>query len=504
MATDAIPRTPSEGVSPPLKFRLALAGLMTVMALAVIEYNIVNTSLPRIVSDLGGMSRMAWAVTAFLLASTIAAPLYGKLSDLYGRRSLMVVSIGIFLLGSILSGVAASMTQLIAFRAVQGLGAGGLITLVQTSVGDLVAPARRAHYQTYFTTVFALSSLAGPLIGGALTTWFSWRWIFYFNVPIGVLALGLVLASLPSTHIERRPTIDLAGAFLLAVFTTALLTAFGSGGSGQAPLVTLAFAAVAVTGFFLFLRQERRAAEPILDLALFENRTFSIGVIATATMSFGLIAALVLLPLYLQLVTGRSPIQAALIVTPQMLGIILISLVSARLTRVVGHLGRVLLVGIMLQTVALWGLVIVTGFALPVWIISVVALMLGMGMGIGMPNAVAIVQNAVGRHQLGVATGALSFFRSLGGAAGVTLSGGVVTFVLHRTLGAAPFGMEIKTLIDHGERAMTGLTAAQHLAYADAYRQAIEGGFALCALVISGALVSVLALPEVVRRKDGR
>ncbi len=207
---------------------------MTVMALAVMDTNIVNTSLPRITGDLGGLSRLTWVVSAFLLTSTIATPLYGKLSDMYGRRRLITISIAVFLAGSVLCGLARSMTQLILFRALQGGGAGGLVVLAQAIIGDLVAPRERGRYQGLFTSVFALSSLAGPLIGGALTTYLSWRWIFYVNLPLGAVALGLIMGGLSASSNTHRRRIDYMGAGLLTVATTSLLLLFSMGAGDRA------------------------------------------------------------------------------------------------------------------------------------------------------------------------------------------------------------------------------------------------------------------------------
>ena len=484
---------------PVRRWRIILAGLMTVMALAVIDSNIVNTSLPRIATDLGGMSRMAWAVTAFLLATTISAPLYGKLSDLYGRRPMMIASIAIFLFGSILCGTASSMPLLILDRTVQGFGAGGLVTLVQATIGDLVTPAHRARYQTLFTTVFALSSLIGPLLGGLLTTYLSWRWIFFINLPIGGLALALLVASLPRSATRRRAAIDFPGAALLAVATTSFLVAVGSGGSHQAMSTTLGLGAVAAVGTALFVSQERRAAEPMLDLALFANRTFTIAVAATVVMSFAMVAALLLFPLYLQVVDRQTPLEAAMIVTPQMAGIILSSILGARLAASVGAVGRLLTVGVLLETIGLWGAVVGTGFDLPFWAFSVVAFILGSGMGIGMPSAVTIVQNAVRRDQLGVATGAISFFRSLGGAVGVALSGALVTVVLRNQLDRARLGKIGQRLLDHGMDVLVGLDPARQASILQGYQRAIQAGFLLCAVTITAALVLVMFLPRTPR-----
>ena len=487
---DASPALSADG------FRLVLAGLMAVMGLAVIDSNIVNTALPRIAADLGDAARMAWAVTAFLLASTISAPLYGKLSDLYGRRRLLVIAIVMFLIGSALCGAAHSMPQLIAYRAMQGLGAGGLVTLVQATIGDLVAPTQRARYQAMFTLVFAACSLAGPLLGGALTTYLSWRWVFLINIPLGAMALALIVSSLPALQTSRRRSIDYLGAALLAISTTATLVLLGSGFSMQRASISAALALVAVVSLVLLLRQERRATEPILDLGLFRNRTFAIGSGATATMSFAMLAALVLIPLYLQLVVGQTPMQAAMIVTPQILGMVTSSFLGARLASKVGHVARLLLAGVLFEAIGLWGLVVAAGFALPAWAFSTTALLLGMGMGLGMPNAVAIVQNAVARDQLGVATGAISFFRSLGGAAGVAVSGGVVTLVLQAGLARQAFHIGARALLEQGARATANLTPAEHGRYIDVYRHAIQAGFGLCAIIITGAFVTVLFLPH--------
>ncbi len=423
--------------APIRRWRAVLAGLMTVMALAIIDANIVNTSLPRIASDLGGMAEMAWAITAFLLATTVSAPLYGKLSDLYGRRPLMLAAIVIFLVGSMLCGTASSMPALILDRVVQGLGAGGLVTLVQATIGDLVAPAHRARYQTSFTTLFAVSSLVGPLLGRMMTTHLSWRWIFYVNVPIGGVALALLVTSLPRSAVGRRPTIDFIGAALITVATTAFLLAIGSGSPGAS---TIGLAATAIVGTLLFVVQERRAVEPILDLRLFTDRTFAIAVSTTVVMSFALLAALLLLPLYLQVVDRQTPLAAAMIVMPQMAGIVLSSVVGARLATHVGDVACLLTAGVVLQTLALWAAVAGITVGVPLWTFSLIALMLGAGMGIGMPNAITLVQNAVQHDQLGVATGAIAFFRSLGGAAGVAVSGMVVTTTLRVDLDRAGFG----------------------------------------------------------------
>jgi MFS family permease len=258
--------------TPPVRrLRLTFAGLMLAMAIAALDQNIVNTALPRVTSDLGGLAHLSWIVTAFMLTSTATAPLYGKLSDTHGRRLLFVVSITVFLIGSALCGMAQSMTGLILFRALQGLGAGGLMTLAQATIGDLVAPRDRGRYQGLFTSVFAVSSVAGPLLGGMLTTELSWRWVFYVNLPIGAAALALIVAQLPPPPAARHHRLDYEGALVLTGGSTATLLLLSRGGvaMGWLSAPALGLAALALLLFVLFALQERRAAEPILGYICF-------------------------------------------------------------------------------------------------------------------------------------------------------------------------------------------------------------------------------------------
>ena len=478
------------------KFRVVLGGLMTVMALAVMDSNIVNTSLPRITRELGGLSRLSWVVSAFLLTSTISTPLYGKLSDMYGRRRLITVSLAVFLAGSVLCGAAQSMTQLILFRALQGLGAGGLVVLAQAIIGDLVAPRERGRYQGLFVSVFAISSLAGPLIGGVLTTFLSWRWIFYVNLPLGALALGLIMAGLPAGVASLRRRIDYLGALMLTLATTSLLLLFSMASSFKRPAPLVALAAVAVAAGYGFLRRERQVAEPLFDLELYANRTFVVGAATTAGMAFALFAALVLLPLYLQLVLGQTPLQAALIVTPQVLGMVLSSFLGGRAVTATGRVKPLLFAGVLMQALALSGLAAAAAMTAPVWAFAGVAFVLGLGMGMGMPNATTAVQNAIRREQMGVATGALGFVRSLGGAAGVALTGGLVTLVLQLVLSREHLGVDVHVLVNQGVKAGSHLGALQRASLLGAYRPAIEVSFAACTLVMAGALALVTSLPN--------
>src|SRR5262249_30734946 len=272
-----VPSPFQEGVTQ-AQFRTIMAGLLGVLTLASLDQNIVATALPGIVSELGGLAHLSWVVTAFLVAATATTPLYGKLSDTYGRKPLFFVAVGIFLAGSALCGLSQSMTQLIVFRAVQGLGAGGLITLSQTTVGDLLAPRERGRYQGLFTAVFAACSVAGPLLGGFLTDALSWRWIFYINLPIGALALALIAIALPPPRRVIRHQIDFLGAFLLTVGTvcTILVLTLDSTREAWRRPGTWIEAAVAGLAFILLIFREGRAAEPLLPLRLLHDRGFRV------------------------------------------------------------------------------------------------------------------------------------------------------------------------------------------------------------------------------------
>ena len=303
--------------------RIVLSGALLAMMLAALDSSIVNTALPRMVADLGGLAHLSWVVTAFMLSSTITTPLYGKLSDSYGRRAMFGVSIAIFLLGSVLCGAARTMDALIAFRAVQGLGAGGLLVLAQAMIGDVVSPRERPRYQGLFTATFGLASVAGPLLGGIITQLLSWRWIFYVNLPIGVLALIMIRLGLrhlgtaqPSGQARR---IDYPGAALLTGLTTSLLLLLAWGGN-EFPWISadsLGMSLLTLAFLFLFTWREAQAPEPIIRLALFRNRIFARGSVVGGMVMFAMLGALVFLPLYFQLVLGMSPTASGAMILPQ-------------------------------------------------------------------------------------------------------------------------------------------------------------------------------------------
>ncbi|WP_347555859.1 MDR family MFS transporter [Robbsia sp. KACC 23696] len=485
----------------PGRRKVIFAGLMLAMILAALDQSIVSTALPVIASDLGGLVHMTWVVTAFMLTSTISAPLYGKLSDMYGRRPLFAISIVVFLLASLLCGSAHTMTQLILFRGLQGLGAGGLMTLAQTVIGSIVTPAERGRYQGLFTGAFAVSSVTGPLLGGLITSHASWRWVFLINLPIGVVSLALVLIALPKGLRGGHHQIDYAGAALLSIGTAALLLLLNSGGavhdattgsgdvSSHALLSQIGLAALAFAAFGMLLAVERRAAEPILDLSLFRLPPYAVSVTASGVMAFAMMGSLVFMPLYYQLVQGQSPAESGMMMLPQVIAMMISSVVGGRISSRTKRFTQLLALGVFLEFLGLALLAICAHWDAPIPAFLIVMAVLGTGMGIGMPNATVVVQNTVPRDALGAATASMSFIRSLGGSLGTALSGGVMAFVLNQRLASMHLDVDIHTLLERGISAMRALPVAQQHTLADAYRGAIGAS-----LVTGGVLMFVAFL----------
>ncbi len=479
------------------EFRTVMAGLLLVLTLASLDQNIVATALPGIVSELGGLAHLSWVVTAFLVASTATTPLYGKLSDSYGRRAMFFVAVGVFLAGSALCGLSQDMGQLIAFRAVQGLGAGGLITLAQTTVGDLLAPRERGRYQGLFTAVFAACSVAGPLLGGFITDALSWRWIFYINLPVGALALGLIAVALRRPNRVVRHQIDVAGAALMVGGTTATILVLTLDASREAwsHPATWIEAGAAVICFGLLVLRERRAAEPILPPRLFRDRVFVVGATVVGLTAVALFGAVIFLPLFFQLVLGAGASRAGLMLSPLMGGVIVASVVGGRLVSRTGRYKFLPVTGLSVACASFLLLAWLSRSRASVLPLELALVGLGLGLGLVMPNLTTAIQNAVPPEDLGVATSAASFFRSLGGALGVALSGAWMTARLHRLLppGGAGIG---EAAVDRSIAAISALPEAQRALVVHAYRQAIGSTFLLGAGVAALGLLIVLALPE--------
>jgi len=408
------------------QIQLIFSGLMLGMFLAALDQTIVGTALPTIVNSLHGLNHMSWVVTAYLLTSTISTPLYGKLSDQFGRKGIFQFAIVVFLVGSALAGLSQNMLELIAFRGIQGLGAGGLLAMAMTIIADVVSPRERGRYQGYFGATFALSSIAGPLLGGVFTSYLSWRWIFYINIPIGIVALVVTSAVLKLPFRRQSHRIDFLGAGLMMVGVTAALFVTVWGGTQYAwvspPIIGLAVVAVVFIGAFIVW--EHYAAEPILPPPLFR-----IGVVRTAsTVSFlmymVLMGSIIYLPLYLQLVDGTSIVVSGLLMVPMMLGLLTSSIVSGQIVTRTGVYKPMPIIGSFLMIVGMW-LLSHLGLHTSHLTMSLYVIVLGAGMGMTMQIMILATQNAVPPDSIGTGTAAVTFFRSLGGAFGTSLFGAV-------------------------------------------------------------------------------
>jgi EmrB/QacA subfamily drug resistance transporter len=411
--------------------RIALAGVMLSIFLAAMESTVVATAMPRVVSSLGGLEIYSWVFSGFLLTSTVTMPLWGRLSDLYGRRPVFLGGLGLFLAGSALSGAAGDMTQLITFRMVQGLGAGALMPIGMTVVGELFGLERRARMQGYISSVWGVASLLGPLIGGLLADHASWRWVFYINLPFGAIAIALLARSLDSARgAVRRPVIDYAGLALFTAGVAALLVGVLEAGrvgawTGADVVVPLAIAALALPAFLVV---ERRVAEPIVPLRLFGHRM----VLAAATTGFlagmAMFGAISFVPLFLQVVSGMSATASGSVLIPFVLGWVVMSVTSARLVLRIGY-RSVVVAGMLCLTAAFvllsrWSPALTTTAAMRD------ALLGGVGMGLTMVPMLIAVQSAVPRGDLGAATSMIQFFRTVGGAIGLAVMGAVMAWRL--------------------------------------------------------------------------
>lgn len=412
--------------------RLAIfSALVLVLLLASLDQTIVSTALPTIVSEIGGLAHLSWIVTAYLLATTVVVPLYGKLGDIYGRRIVLQGAVIIFLIGSVLCGMAQNLPELIAFRIVQGLGGGGLIVTAIAVVGDIVPPRERGRYQGFFGGVFGLSTVIGPLLGGFIVDQFSWRWIFYINLPLGLFALAVINATLRPHRRPATVSIDYAGAVLLALALTSiiLIASLGSTLTAEAPVSLMAISLLGILSIAGFIYAETVVADPLLPLSLFKNRAFVLATAIGFIVGMALFGSITLLPVYFQVVKGLDPTSAGLHLTPMMLGVFVTSIISGQIISRIGRYKIFPVVGTALMTVALALLSRIAVETSP-WVASAYMLLLGAGLGMVMQILVMAVQNAVAYEQLGVATSGTTLFRSIGGTIGAALFGGIFAYVL--------------------------------------------------------------------------
>ncbi|HVJ55231.1 MAG TPA: MDR family MFS transporter [Aliidongia sp.] len=488
------------------EIRMVYLGFMLVLGLAALDQSIVATALPRIVSDVGGVTHLSWVVTAYVLASTATMPLYGKLSDQYGRKPLVYAGVLIFLAGSMLAGLAQTMPQLILFRAIQGLGAGGLLPLAQITIGDLIAPRERGRYQGLIGAVYALCSVAGPVLGGAITELLSWHWIFYINLPFGIAALIMIAVALPKPKRTERRKIDYPGAALIATATTALLLVLSLGGSElpwRSPL-TFALAAAALVLTVLFVIRERVAPEPVVPLHLFRDKVFVIASFVLAFAFMGLTAATVFFPLFFQIVLGVEAANSGLLTVPLLIGMVVAARVNGRLVSATGRYKPMQVSGLGTAVAAFVVLAWATRSGLGIPVIEPALVALGLGLGMVMPNMTIAVQNAVPRSDMGAATATLAYFRSLGSVLGVAGSGALMAAELRQGLTARnlPSGIDAKALLQGGIQQIQALPPAAHAAVVEIYRQAIAHSFAAGVVTAVIAFVALLFIPELPLRSD--
>ncbi|MEU3183077.1 MFS transporter [Streptomyces sp. NPDC006923] len=478
----AVSPAPGEGQTP-RTVMLAISALLMGLLLASLDQTIVSTALPTIVSDLGGLEHLSWVVTAYLLASTAATPLWGKLGDLYGRKRLFQTAVVIFLAGSALCGISQNMAQLIGFRALQGLGGGGLIVLSMAIVGDLVAPRERGKYQGLFGAVFGTTSVLGPLLGGFFTQELSWRWVFYVNLPIGVVALLVIAAALRIPARSAKHTIDYLGTFLIAAVATCLVLVASLGGT------TWAWGSVQVIGLTLlglvllavFVRVERRAAEPVLPLRLFRVRTFTLVALISFIVGFAMFGAMTYLPTFLQVVQGVTPTLSGVRLLPMVLGVLITSTLSGQIVSRTGRWKAFPIIGTAVTAVGLLLLHQLTPSS-GAWVMSGYFFVFGAGLGLVMQVLVVVVQNAVSYRDLGVATAGATFFRSIGASFGVAVFGTVFTNLLIGRLGDALAGRRLPPGMGPSQlaadpRAVERLPAGLRPAVLNAYATSITDVF---------------------------
>ena len=496
MATIAEPGTPV-----PLERRQVLvifSGLLLAMLLAALDSTIVATALPTIVGELGGLERLAWVVTAYLLAQTIVTPLYGKLGDLYGRKPVLQAGIVLFLVGSMLCGMSRTMTQLILFRFIQGLGGGGLMVTTQAVVGDIIPPRDRGRYQGIFGAVFGVSSIAGPLLGGFFTTHLTWRWIFYINLPLGIAAIAVLAATLPSASTRVKRVIDYAGAALLAVVLSAVVLFSDLGGTtypwGSPEMLGLA--GVALLALVLFIWRESRAAEPILPLHLFRNRAFTVAGAVGLIVGFALFGSVTYIPLFLQVVKGSSPTGSGLQMIPMMGGMLVTSIASGQ---IISRTGRYKIFPVLGTAIMSLGLFLLSRMSLDISLLGAMGIMLVLGLGLGMVMQVLViaVQNAVDYRDLGVATSGATLFRLIGGSLGTAMLGAIFAQNLARHLARLlPAGAGGGVGTGMSPEMLRRLSPAVRAAYQQAFVSSLTTVFLVAtAIALTGFLLTWL-LPE--------
>ena len=492
------PIPPEAGRRDQTSVRLVFAGLMLVLFLAALDQTIVATALPTIVGDLGGLNHISWVVTAYLLAQTVVTPLYGKLGDQYGRKVVLQFALTVFLLGSALCGLSQNLDELIAFRALQGLGGGGLLVSAQAAIGDVVPPRERGRYTGLFGAVFGVASVIGPLLGGFLTSELSWRWIFYVNLPLGVLAMFVLAATLPSVTDRVHHTIDYLGTALMGAGLSAIVLGASLGGTsfawGSPVIVGLGIGGVVLIAAFLVV--ERHALEPVLPLRLLRNRVFAVTGAVGFVVGFSLFGAVTYLPLFLQVVKGASPTGSGLQLVPLVGGLLITSIASGQVISRTGHYKPFPIAGMAVLTVGLYLLSTLDATS-SVGTIFAFMFVVGLGLGMVMQVLVLAVQNAVDYSDLGVATSGATLFRSIGGSLGTAALGAIFSNRLRSELKRVlPAGATAHANTNEvNPKQIAHLPAPLHAGYLHAFTTSLSSVF----LTASGFAVAGFALSWFIR-----